>query len=155
MSKVKAIPDGYHTCTPYLYIRGAAAAIDFYKKAFGAAETLRIPGPEGKIGHAEIKIGNSMIMMADENLGMGAKSPQTYGGTAVSLLLYVENVDKVFNQAVASGAKVLQAVEDKFYGDRMGGLTDPFGHVWFVATHKEDVSPEEMQRRMAAAQAAK
>ena len=150
MSNVKPIPAGYHTATPYLYIRGAAAAIEFYKKAFGATELFRMGGPDGKIGHAEIKIGDSPIMMSDEHLEIGATSPQTCGGTTVSILLYVENVDAVFAQAVAAGAGVERPVENKFYGDRMGSLKDPFGHVWHIGTHVEDVSPAEMQRRAAA-----
>jgi PhnB protein len=147
---VKAIPDGYHTATPYLIIQGAAAALDFYKKAFGATELLRFPGPDGKIGHAEIRIGNSPLMLADEVPERGHKSPKALGGTPVSIMLYVEDVDKVTNQAVAAGAKLTMPVQDQFYGDRSGTVTDPFGHVWTIATHKEDVSMEEMQRRMQA-----
>jgi PhnB protein len=150
----KAIPDGYHTATPYLIIRGAAEAIEFYKKAFGATELLRIPAPGGKIGHAEVKIGDSPIMLADEYPEMGYKGPQTLGGSPVSIMIYVDDVDTVFNQAVAAGASVKEAVSDKFYGDRMGTVVDPFGHVWHVATHKEDVSMEEMERRAKAAGAA-
>jgi PhnB protein len=148
---VRAIPDGYQTATPYLIVSGAAKALEFYKKAFGATELFRMPQPDGKIGHAEIQIGNSRIMLADEHHEIGAKSPQTIGGSAVSILLYVEDADRVFNQAVAAGAKVVRPLENQFYGDRMGGLTDPFGHGWYVATHVEDVSPEEMQKRAAAA----
>ena len=148
---VKPIPDGYHTVTSYLIIRGAADAIAFYQKAFGATELFRFPTPDGKIGHAEIKIGDSPIMLADEYPSMGYNSPQTLGGSPVSLLIYVEDVDTVFNQAVAAGATVKEAVSDKFYGDRIGSLTDPFGHVWHVATHKEDVSMEEMEKRAQAA----
>ena len=151
---VKTIPDGYHSVTPYLIITGAAEAIDYYKKAFGATELLRMPAPDGKIGHAEIKIGDSPIMLADEFPEMGYKSPQTLGGSPVSLMIYVEDVDTVFNRAVAAGATVKEAVSDKFYGDRIGTLTDPFGHVWHVSTHKEDVSVEEMERRAKAASAA-
>jgi PhnB protein len=147
---VKPIPDGYHTATPYLIVKGAAAAIDFYKKAFGAAEVLRLGGPDGRIGHAEIKIGDSMIMLADEFPEMGARSPQTIGGTPVTMCLYVENVDARFNQAVAAGGKVQRPIKDQFYGDRSGTLEDPFGHVWTIATHKEDVTPEEIERRFAA-----
>jgi PhnB protein len=149
-AKVRPIPDGYHTVTPYLIVRGGVAAIEFYKKAFGAKELFRIDGPDGKIGHAEIRIGDSVVMLADEHSEMGAKSPQTLSGSPVSILLYVEDVDAVVRQAVAAGAKIKQPVEDKFYGDRMGGLEDPFGHAWFVATHTEDVSPEEMKKRAAA-----
>jgi PhnB protein len=148
---VKPIPEGYHSATPYLIVKDAARAFEFYKRAFGATELLRMPAPGGKIGHAEIKIGDSPIMLADEVPDMGALSPETLGGTPVSILLYVEDVDAVFNQAVAAGAKMQRPVKDQFYGDRTGGVTDPFGHVWYVATHKEDVSPEEMRKRGAAA----
>lgn len=150
----KPIPEGYHTATPYLIIGGAAAAIEFYKKAFGATELFRFPAPDGKIGHAEIKIGDSPIMLADEYPEMGYKGPQSLGGSPVSLMIYVEDVDTIFNQAVAAGASVKEAVSDKFYGDRIGTLTDPFGHVWHVSTHKEDVSVEEMERRAKVASAA-
>lgn len=150
----KPIPEGYHTATPYLIIRGAADAIEFYKKAFGATELFRFPAPDGKIGHAEIKIGDSPIMLADEYPEMGYKGPQTLGGSPVSIMIYVADVDTVFNGAVASGASVKEPVSDKFYGDRIGTLTDPFGHVWHVSTHKEDISPEEMERRAKAASAA-
>jgi len=150
-SRVKPIPEGYHTATPYLIVRDAARAIEFYKKAFGAMELMRMADPSGKIGHAEIKIGDSPIMLADEVPGMGHRSPESLGGSPVSILLYVEDVDAVFNQAVAAGAKVQRPLADQFYGDRTGGVTDPFGHVWYVATHKEDVSPEEMRKRAAAA----
>jgi PhnB protein len=144
---VRPIPEGYHTATPYLVIAGAARALDFYKKAFGAVELFRMEGPGGTVGHAEIKIGNSPIMLADEVPGMGFRGPQALGGTPVSLLLYVEDVDARFSQAVAAGATVLRPVKDQFYGDRSGTVQDPFGHVWTVATHKEDVPPEEMKRR--------
>jgi PhnB protein len=146
---VKPIPDGYHSVTPYLIVNGGAKAIDFYKQAFGAVETVRMGGPDGKIGHAEIRIGNSMVMLADETPGMGYRSAKSIGATPVSLLIYVEDVDAQFQQAIAAGAKELRAVEDQFYGDRMGTLEDPFGHIWSLGTHKEDVSPEEMDRRMA------
>ena len=145
---VKPIPEGYHSVTPYLVVRGAAQAIEFYKKAFGATELMRFPGPNGTVAHAEIKIGDSPIMLADE--GNEYKSPQSVGGSPVSLMIYVQDVDKVYSQAISAGAKSSRAVEDQFYGDRSGNLTDPFGHVWTVATHKEDVSMDEMQRRMAA-----
>ena|SRR6266496_1513509 len=151
---VKPIPEGYHSVTPYLIIKGAADAIEFYKRAFGASELFRFPAPDGKIGHAEIKIGDSPIMLADESTEMGYKSPQTLSGSPVSIMIYVEDVDSVFNQAVAAGGKVKQAVKDQFYGDRLGTLEDPFGHVWHVSTHKEDVSVEEMQKRMKAHTAA-
>ena len=147
----KPIPEGYHNVTPHLIIRGAADAIEFYKKAFGATELFRFPAPDGKIGHAEIKIGDSPIMLADEYPEMGYKGPQTFGGSPVSLMIYVEDVDSVFNRALMAGATVMEAVQDKFYGDRIGSLTDPFGHVWHVSTHKEDVSFEELQRRAQAA----
>ena len=148
---VKSKPDGYHTVTPYLVVKGGAAAIEFYKKAFGATELFRFPTPDGKIGHAEIKIGDSPIMLADEYPEMGYKGPATLGGSPVSIMIYVENVDTIFNQAVAAGATVKEAVSDKFYGDRLGTVTDPFGHVWHISTHKEDVSLEEMQKRAKAA----
>lgn len=149
--RVKPIPEGYHTATPYLIVRDAARAIEFYKKAFGAIELLRFPSPDGKIMHAEIRIGDSPIMLADEVPEMGARGPESLGGSPVSILLYVEDVDALFSQAVAAGAKVQRPVKDQFYGDRSGGVTDPFGHVWYIATHKEDVSPEEMRKRAAAA----
>jgi len=149
-AKVKPIPEGYHSVTPYLYIKGAAAAIEFYKKAFGAKEVLRFPGPDGTIGHAEIKIGDSHIMLADENPQMGVRGPRTIGGVSSSIHLYVEDVDRVFKQALAAGGKEQRPVKDQFYGDRNGTLEDPFGHVWFVSTHKEDVPLEEMKRRAAA-----
>ena len=150
---VKSIPEGYHSVTPYLIIKGAADAIEFYKKAFGATELFRFPAPDGKIGHAEIKIGDSPIMLADEFAEMGYKGPRALGGSPVSLMIYLEDVDTVFNRAVEAGASVKEAVQDKFYGDRTGTLTDPFGHVWHVSTHKEDVSMEEMEERAKAASA--
>ena len=145
--KVKAIPDGYHAITPYLALRDAARAIEFYKKAFGATELMRIAAPNGRVGHAEIKIGDSIIMLADEHPEMGARAPQTVGGTPVGLMLYVDNVDAVADRAQTAGAKLTHPVEDKFYGDRSGTLTDPFGHIWHVSTHKEDVPPDELRRR--------
>ena len=148
--KVKSTPDGYHTATPYLIVKEAAKAIDFYKRAFGATESMRMPGPGGKIMHAEIKIGDSPIMMADECPPMNAFSPQSIGGSPIFLMLYVEDVDKVTSQAIAAGATVEQAVKNQFYGDRSGTVVDPFGHRWTIATHIEDVSPEEMKRRMSA-----
>jgi PhnB protein len=144
---VKAIPEGYHAVTPYLFCKGAAAAIEYYKKAFGATEIMRHDAPGGQIGHAEIKIGDSVIMLADEFPDMKALSPQTIGGTPVLLMVYVDDVDTVFKRALAAGAKELQPLEVKFYGDRTGTLLDPFGHMWSVSTHVEDVSPEEMARR--------
>jgi PhnB protein len=146
---VRPIPDGYHSVTPYLIVKGAAKAIDFYKKAFGATELMRFPGPNNTVMHAEIKIGDSPIMLADEPEGGSSRDPLAIGGTPVSLMVYVDDVDTVFKRAVSQGAKSTRAVQDQFYGDRSGNLTDPFGHVWTVATHKEDVSSEEMQRRMA------
>jgi PhnB protein len=151
MATVKPIPDGYRSVTPYLYIRGAANAIDYYKNVFGAKEHVRMPGPNGRIMHAELQIGDSMIMLADENLQIDAKSPATLGGVASSLLLYVENVDAVTQRAVTAGAELVRPVQDQFYGDRSGTINDPFGHTWSIATHIEDVSPEEMKKLMAKA----
>lgn len=148
---VKPIPDGYHTVTPYLVLKGAARAIDFYKQAFGATELLRMPRPDGTLGHAEIKIGTSPIMLADEDPTMGARSPESFGGSPVSILLYVEDADELFARAVRAGAKGVRPMADQFYGDRMGGVSDPFGYTWYIATHKEDVSEEEMRRRASAA----
>jgi PhnB protein len=150
MANVKPIPDGYHSVTPYLIIKGAADAIEFYKKAFGATELFRMDH-EGKVGHAEIKIGDSPIMLADEHPQMGHASPKTLGGTPVSILIYVDDVDTVYNRAITAGGTEVKPLQDQFYGDRSGTLTDPFGHVWTVATHKEDVSMEEMNQRMAKA----
>lgn len=147
---VQAIPAGYAGVTSYLIIRDASRALEFYKKAFGATELMRFPRPDGKIGHAEIKIGEGVVMLADESPAMGHKSPQTLGGTPVSLMFYVPDVDAHFAKALAAGATVVNPLKDQFYGDRSGTLTDPFGHVWTIATHTEDVSGEEMQRRMAA-----
>ena len=146
---VKPVPEGYHSVTPYLIVKGASRAIEFYKKAFGATEVMRFPGPNGTIAHAEIKIGDSHVMLADEGQG-NYRSPETMGGSPVSLMIYLPDVDKTFKQAISNGAKEARPVEDQFYGDRSGTLVDPFGHVWTVSTHKEDVSPEEMQRRMSA-----
>ena len=148
--KVKPIPDGYHTATPYLILQGAAAALDFYKKTFRATEIMRMALPDGRIGHAEIRIGDSVIMLADEVPEMGYRGPKALGGSPVRLMLYVEDVDAVVARAVAAGAKITQPVQDKFYGDRNGVIEDPFGHVWTISTHKEDVPPEEMDKRMAA-----
>ena len=148
-AKVKPVPDGYHTVTPYLIIKGAAGALEFYKKAFGAEELYRMPQPDGRIGHAEIRIGNSRVMLADEFPEMGYRSPQSLGGSPVSILLYVKDVDAMAGKALAAGAKVIRPVQDQFYGDRSGTVLDPFGHFWTIATHIEDVAPEEMQRRMA------
>lgn len=150
MSKPHFQPAGYHTATPYLIIRGAARAIEFYTQAFGAREVFRLPGPDGKIGHAEIKIGDSVLMLADEGEGMGTSSPEALGGTPMSLMLYLEDADAITAQAVAAGATVLRALQDQFYGDRSATLRDPFGHQWTIATHIEDVPPEELDRRMKA-----
>ena len=150
MANVKPIPEGYHSVTPYLVIKGAANAIEFYKKAFGAIELMRMDH-EGKIGHAELKIGDSPIMLADENPEMGYRGPEALGGTPVSLMIYVDDVDKIYPQAIAAGGVELKPLQDWFYGDRSGTLKDPFGHVWTIGTHKEDVTPEEMDKRMAAA----
>ncbi|HEX5000172.1 MAG TPA: VOC family protein [Terriglobia bacterium] len=147
---VKAIPDGYDSITPYLSVRGAVQALEFYKTAFGAQELMRVPQPDGRIGHAEMQIGNARIMIADEFPEMNFRGPQSLGGTPVGLMLYVENVDDVVARAVAAGATIVQPVQDKFYGDRMGSILDPFGHSWHIATHIEDISPEELRRRAAA-----
>jgi PhnB protein len=146
---VQPIPEGYHAVTPYLIISGAAQAIDFYVKALGATEVMRLDHGD-KIGHAEIKIGDSHVMLADEFPEMGARSPQSLGGTPVGLALYVPNVDELFKQAVDAGAKVERPVQDQFYGDRSGTIIDPFGHKWTIATHKEDLTPEQVNERMAA-----
>ncbi|HZP31829.1 MAG TPA: VOC family protein [Candidatus Acidoferrales bacterium] len=147
----RPIPEGYHSITPYLIVTGAASAIEFYKHAFGARELMRIPHPDGRIGHAELQMGDSRIMLADEFPEIGARSPMSLGGTPVSILLYVEDVDAITTRAVAAGAKMLRPIKDQFYGDRTGTLSDPFGHQWTIATHKEDVSPDEMKKRAAAA----
>jgi PhnB protein len=148
--KVKAIPDGYHSVTPYLIIDGAARALDFYKRAFDAKELMRIPSPGDKIGHAEIRIGDSVIMLADEHPEMDARSPGHFGGSPISIMIYVEDVDRQFKQAIEAGGTEVRPLTDQFYGDRSGTLKDPFGHSWHLSTHKEDVSMEEMNRRMAA-----
>jgi PhnB protein len=148
--KVRPTPKGYHAVTPYLSVKGAASAIAFYKKAFGAKEIMRMPGPGGTIGHAEIQIGDSRIMLADEYPEINFRSPQAFGGTPVAISLYVQDVDRVVKKAIAGGAKVLRPVTDQFYGDRSGSLEDPFGHVWHVATHKEDIPMKELKKRAAA-----
>lgn len=149
-STTKPVPEGFHTLTPYLTVRDAARAIEFYKQAFAAKELGRLKDPSGKIVHAEIRIGDSPVMLAEESPEWGNHSPQSLGGTTVTIHLYVEDVDAVAARAVAAGAKVLIPVADQFYGDRSGRLADPFGHVWVIATHKEDVSPQEMQKRFEA-----
>lgn len=149
-SAVKAQPDRYHTVTSYLIIAHAAEAVEFYKTVFGAVEEMRMGGPDGKIGHAELRIGDSIVMLADEFPDMNARSPKSIGGTPVSQLLYVDNADAVIGRALEAGAKLLRPAQDQFYGDRSGTIEDPFGHQWTIATHIEDVSQEEMQRRMAA-----
>lgn len=148
-NKVKPIPDGFHTLTPYLSVKGGAEAIDFYKRAFGAVERFRMPGPDGKtIGHAEIVIGDSIVMLADENPQFGNLSPETLKGSPVGLLVYVEDVDAAFKRAVAAGATVKFPVEDKFYGARSGCVADPFGHIWTLMTQVEDVTAEVVAKRM-------
>ena len=148
---VKPIPDGYHSVTPYLIMNDATAALEFYKKAFGAVELMRMPAPGGRIGHAEIKIGDSPVMLADENLDINARSARTIGGSPISLMVYVPNVDAVVAQAVAAGGKLVRPVADQFYGDRTGGVDDPFGFHWYIATHVEDVPPDELEKRAAKA----
>jgi PhnB protein len=148
--KVKPIPEGYQVLTPYLVCKDAARAIDFYKNVLGATEKMRMPAPDGKVGHAELQFGSSQLMLADEYPEMGYRGPQAFGGSPVTLHLYVDDVDAVFKRAVSAGAKERQPVENKFYGDRSGTIEDPFGHTWNLSTHIEDVSPEEMEKRMAA-----
>ena len=143
----KPIPEGYHTITPYLAVEDAAAAIEFYKRAFGATERSRMPGPNGKIAHAEIEIGDSLIMTSDQFPQSSVKPPKEIGGATVSIFLYVEDVDSVVQDAVDAGATITMPVEDMFWGDRFGQVSDPFGHIWQVATHVEDVSPEDMEKR--------
>lgn len=148
--KVKAIPDGYHSITPYLIVRGASRAIEFYKRAFGATELVRMAMPDGSLGHAELRIGNSMFMLADESVAFGAKSPELIGGSPVGLALYVEDVDGVFNRVKdEKGIVIKRPLETQFYGDRSVTFFDPFGHQWTLSQHVEDVSPEEMKTRMA------
>ena len=143
---VNPIPEGYPRVTPYLIVDGAGAAIDFYSSVLGATERMRMDGPDGKIGHAEVEIGNSVVMLADENPEMNARGPRSIGGSPVSLMVYVEDVDDVFSRALEAGAKELRPVETQFYGDRMGAFEDPYGHEWNVASHVEDVPPEEMSK---------
>jgi PhnB protein len=147
MKKVHYIPKGYNSVTPYLVIKGAAKAIEYYKNVFGATVVVRMDGPDGQVGHAELQIGDSRIMLADENPSMGNRSAESIGASPVSLLVYIPDCDKVVAKAVAGGAKILKPVQDQFYGDRSGFIQDPFGHLWGVATHKEDVSAEEMEKR--------
>jgi PhnB protein len=147
---VNPIPEGYPRVTPYLCVDGASAAIDFYSQVLGATERMRMPAPGGKIGHAELQIGDSVVMLADEFPEMGQRGPKTIGGTPVTMSVYVDDVDAVFDRAVAAGATPLQPVQDQFYGDRSGQFEDPFGHRWNVASHVEDVPPDEMARRMEA-----
>lgn len=151
--RVRPIPKGYHTLTPYLYVRGAAQAIEFYKKAFGAVETYRLPGPNDTAGHAEIKIGDSILMLGDEDPDRGIRSPQSLGGTGSSCVIYVEDVDAAFKRAVDAGATVTRPLKDEFYGERTGSVADTFGFEWSLMMHVEDVSAEEIERRAAAAAA--
>jgi PhnB protein len=150
---VKPIPDGYHTITPYLAVQDTGKAIDFYTNAFGAQEVMRMPGPDGKIAHAEIKIGDSILMLSDPFEQSSVRPPAEHGGPTASLFLYVEDVDATFEQAIEAGATETMALEDMFWGDRFGTVTDPFGHVWSMATHKEDLTEEEMAERSKAAMA--
>jgi PhnB protein len=150
MKTTNYVPEGYHTATPYLICTGAGRAIDFYKAAFDAKEVMRMPGPDGRVMHAEVQIGDSRIMLADEFPEMDARSPQTLGGTPVGLCIYVPDCDAMFAKAVSLGAKALRPLQDQFYGDRSGTVADPFGHKWTISTHKEDVAPEELARRAAA-----
>ena len=151
-SKVKPIPSGFHTLTPHLVVKGAAKAIEFYKKAFGAEELNRAPGPDGKsLMHADLKIGDSRIFLADEFPDMDCRGPQSIGGSPVTIHMYVEDVDAAFGKAIAAGAKVRMPLEDMFWGDRYGVLVDPFGHLWSMATHKEDLTPEQIGERAQAA----
>jgi PhnB protein len=149
MATVKPIPDGYPRVTPYLHVDGASKAIEFYRTVFGAKERMRMAGPDGRIGHAELELGNSMIMVADEHPDMNVRGPKSIGGTPVTVLVYVEDVDRAFERALKAGAKELRPVENQFYGDRSGQFEDPFGHHWNVATHVEDVPPDEMAKRAA------
>jgi len=146
-TSVKPVPEGYHNVTPYLIVDGASGAIEFYKKVFGASEVMRMAAPGGKVGHAEVLIGDSRIMLADEFPDMGARGPKAFGGSPVHLYLYVEDVDNVASRAVAAGAKEIRPVKDQFYGDRSGAFEDPYGHLWHISTHKQDVPPDELKRR--------
>jgi PhnB protein len=148
---VKPIPDGYHSITPYLIVSGASSAIDFYKKVFAATEIMQLPGPGGKVMHAEIKIGDSMVMLADEFPEMNIQGPESIGGSPVGICLYVEDADTTFKRAIDAGATEERPLQDQFYGDRSGTVVDPFGHKWTICTHIEDLSPEEIEKRMAEA----
>ena len=150
----KPIPEGYHTLTPYLALDDAGDAIEFYKKAFSATEKLRMTRSDGRIGHAEIQIGDSIVMLADESPDIGFKSVRTYGGSPINIMLYVEDVDGVVKRAVEAGAVVVRPVENQFYGDRLGSVRDPYGFTWHIATHVEDLAPEELERRAAKAMSA-
>ncbi|MGD0366658.1 MAG: VOC family protein [Acidobacteriaceae bacterium] len=150
MSPVKAIPEGYHSIQPYLHIRGAAQAIEFYKRAFGATEIMRMEQPDGRLGHAEIRLGDSVVMLADEYPERGIHGPEHYGGAPMTLMFYTEDCDRIYQNALAAGAKSVREPTDQFYGDRMAGIEDPFGFQWYIATHIKDVSPEEMEAAMAA-----
>jgi PhnB protein len=154
MATVKPIPEGYPRVIPYLSVEGAEAAIEFYTEVFDARERVRMPGPDGKIGHAEISIGDAVVMLADTFPEMGGQTPKGLGGTPVTIMIYVEDVDDVFERALKAGATEERKVEDQFYGDRAGVFVDPFGHKWFVASHVEDVPADEMQKRAAAAMGA-
>jgi PhnB protein len=147
MAAVKPIPEGYPRVTPYLCVDGASAAIDFYSAVFGATERMRMPAPDGKVAHAELQFGDSVVALSDEYPELGARSPKAFGGSPVTMSVYVEDVDAIFERALKAGAKALRPVEDQFYGDRSGQFEDPFGHRWSVGTHIEDVSPEEMAKR--------
>jgi PhnB protein len=153
MGEVKPVPEGYRNVTPYLIVSDGAGAIDFYRRVFGATERLRMDAPDGKVGHAELELGDSVVMLADEFPDWGARSPKTVGGSPVIVHVYVDDVDAVVRSAVAAGATVVREVENQFYGDRSGLVEDPFGHLWNVGTHVEDVAPEELRRRAAAAAA--
>ena len=148
MPAVKPIPDGYHSVTPYLIVRGGKQALEFYKKAFGAVPLFCMDGPEGSVAHAEFKIGDSILMLGEENEQWQCASPLTLGGTPLGLMIYVTDSDAVYNQAIAAGAKVLRPIQNQFYGDRSGTVTDPFGHQWTISTHVEDLTPEEIAKRM-------
>jgi len=150
MATVKPVPDGYPSLTPYLIVRDGAAAVAFYQTVFGARLRMKLDGPGGKVGHAELEIGNSVVMLADEHPEMGALAPPSVGGTPVGLHLYLDEVDAVAKKAVANGAILKRPVENQFYGDRLGSIVDPFGHLWHISTHVEDVAPDEIARRAAA-----